>query len=62
MGDTKRTPAERAEHRRQYLKTYMRGYRQRNIERTHTWRVESAKRLLEREGYTVTREGGRGDL
>lgn len=50
---TKRTPEERAEHRRQYLKLYMRRYRKENADKTLAWRVQAAKNLLQREGYDV---------
>ena len=50
----KRTPEERAEHRRQYLKTYMQQYRANNSDKTLAWRIQAAKNLLQREGYSVT--------
>ena len=51
----KRTPEERAEHRRQYLKEYMQKYRANNSDKTMAWRVQAAKNLLQREGYSITR-------
>jgi len=50
----KRTPEERAEHRRQYLKGYMQQYRANNADKTLAWRIQAAKNLLRREGYSVT--------
>lgn len=52
----KRTPEERAEHRRQYLKGYMQRYRANNADKTLAWRIQAAKNLLQREGYSVTPE------
>ena len=49
----KRTPEERAEHRRQYLKGYMQRYRANNADKTLAWRIQAAKNLLQREGYSV---------
>lgn len=58
---SKRTPEERAEHRRQYLKMYMRHYRAANADKTRTWRIHAAKNLLQREGYMVTGSNGAPD-
>lgn len=56
----KRTPEERAEHRRQYLKKYMQRYRVNNSDKTLAWRVQAAKNLLQREGYSVTPDPAKG--
>lgn len=60
----KRTPEERAEHRRQYLRQYMRQYRADNRDKTRAWRIQAAKNLLQREGFTVTGDlkGGDADV
>lgn len=59
----KRTPDERKQHRREYLKSYMQAYRAANPQKTKEWRIKSAKSLLQREGYDVVqRDDDDGDF
>lgn len=41
------------EHRRQYMKLYMRQYRLKNRDKEQAWRKESAINFLIRQGYIV---------
>lgn len=58
---TVRTPDERRAARRAYLREYMRKYRAAHPDKARGWRIRSAQMLLEKEGYTVGKDGDHGE-